>query len=1375
MSTPFGAAVRRTARLLGLLTVVFCAGPLASAVAATWTVNTTIDPSGPGDCAGAGICSLRQAIADASTGDSVQLPSSATPYGVTRGVIAISQGITITGAAANTTTIQGNGSSQIFDVSGLAASSALTISGVTITGGDASGITAETESGGAIYDSSPDATVDIAGVTLSGNTSSTNGGAIELAGGSMDIADSTLGPDNVAIGNSDFAGSGGAIDNDNGTLAVTDTTITGNSAGTTVNGALGGEGGGISDESGGVTGTTMLRYDTIVSNTVAGSEAAGGNLFTDTNDPDGFTIADTIVAGGVATTTFVDCYPDNDFISQGDNLTDESISSDASACGFTQSTDVRGNPQLGALANNGGPTETELPAAGSPEIDAIPSSNPSCTGTDQRGVTRPQGTGCTIGAVEGSSSSGGSPSADLALSASAPSTIAAGQPLTDTFTLTDNGPDAAFGVTFNDPLPNGVTLVAASASQGSCSGTTTVSCTIGLVTVGNPQTVSVVVDRATAGQVSNTATVLASPDDDPNPANDSATATTTVTGTPPCQTSMTLDAVEVLAGCITERSDGTYLATGATSFGDGARIVDAGTATPATLVIDPSSHTISIAPASGGGAQSGELQAGGRDIATGDLVIGTQAHTDPVSGVAGSAPVTGLSSVDVTLSGWAFDESGAVAPTAYLAPSSAGGGAIVDGQLTLPAWLGDALKFGTLVASGLVPGASGELAVQADSSGTVSVVNGGISFKATVLGDSNLQLANAELAYQRAGDEWTGSGALGFASLVKLNVNATIGDGKLDDLGVDFACGTSKICGSSSSLPTLGAILDIKDVDLNVINLQGVDYTPPPTIGIFHIPTPCFPSRFRTCPPPQPAPQVDGAVIVGLLGDRVIAGGDFDYLLDGQFTASGGVGLAPLYGSTFSAPPPLAPGQSASNVVSNLLSSGKAGVELAGATINYTPPGLLQATGTVFLPPPPFPFQFLKGTISIGIDASHFTGEGSLDLVIPSYVPVVGNETFAGVQALISDEAAAAQASVPQYCVTVDLGFHTYRECTPKITFLAAFDWATGRVSVDLNGGNIDDYATVPQLTADDAVAVDSRFVHVPAGKQLASFTVRGLRGTPNVELISPPVGGHRRDLTLATSKRLRNRTGALAWVDHKAHTESFLVFAPDGGRWTVKRLRGARIASVKLMVPHTKLPTTVYPHAVERGSDLPKGTVSTAGTLTLHYRVANAEPGTTVDVWAGTGPHGAGGTMIADGLPPAGGATWRLSGLASGRYYPYAIVSQHGIPVSIQYWPGSVEVVNASAPPTPTGVQASVTDAHPPALAGGQAYVAWNGVDAAQTYAVTATPAGGGAPVRDAVPASQVADLLTLRPGTWSITVQAVDGADAASLPSTPVGLTVS
>ena len=54
------------------------------------------------------------------------------------------------------------------------------------------------------------------------------------------------------------------------------------------------------------------------------------------------------------------------------------------------------NPNLGPLQNNGGPTKTAAPLAGSPALGA----GGNCPATDQRGVARPLN-GCTAGAVQG--------------------------------------------------------------------------------------------------------------------------------------------------------------------------------------------------------------------------------------------------------------------------------------------------------------------------------------------------------------------------------------------------------------------------------------------------------------------------------------------------------------------------------------------------------------------------------------------------------------------------------------------------------------------------------------------------------------------------------------------------------------------------------------------------------------------------------------------------------------------------------------------------------------------------------------------------------------------------------------------------------------
>ncbi|WP_430868420.1 choice-of-anchor U domain-containing protein [Demequina aurantiaca] len=57
--------------------------------------------------------------------------------------------------------------------------------------------------------------------------------------------------------------------------------------------------------------------------------------------------------------------------------------------------------QLGDLADNGGDTQTLLPAAGSPLIDAIATEDGACfLDADQRGIERPQGPACDIGSVE---------------------------------------------------------------------------------------------------------------------------------------------------------------------------------------------------------------------------------------------------------------------------------------------------------------------------------------------------------------------------------------------------------------------------------------------------------------------------------------------------------------------------------------------------------------------------------------------------------------------------------------------------------------------------------------------------------------------------------------------------------------------------------------------------------------------------------------------------------------------------------------------------------------------------------------------------------------------------------------------------------------
>jgi hypothetical protein len=207
--------------------------------------------------------------------------------------------------------------------------------------------------------------------TVAGNRAVTaDGGGIENDRSNLKIVRTTI------SGNRTGTDNGGGIANDQGTLRVYNSTISGNFATN--------KGGGIDNRFGS---TLRLRRSTVVDNR-AGVSGGGIANRTAAGETAGLArLEGTIVArntprncgGGIAP------------ISLGWNL-----SSDAT-CNLTLGSDLPSTaPGLGALANNGGPTLTHLPAAGSPALDSgIPA-----PGVDQRGVTRPQGPASDIGAVE---------------------------------------------------------------------------------------------------------------------------------------------------------------------------------------------------------------------------------------------------------------------------------------------------------------------------------------------------------------------------------------------------------------------------------------------------------------------------------------------------------------------------------------------------------------------------------------------------------------------------------------------------------------------------------------------------------------------------------------------------------------------------------------------------------------------------------------------------------------------------------------------------------------------------------------------------------------------------------------------------------------
>lgn len=154
--------------------------------------------------------------------------------------------------------------------------------------------------------------------------------------------------------------------------------------------------------------------------------------------------------------------------------------------------------------------------------------NAANTATVSSEVTDPNGANNSATAT----TSFASPS-DLSITkTAAPGPYLPGMPLTYTITVNNAGPAAASDVVVTDVIPAGTSFISAIPSQGSCSGTSTVTCTLGTIANGGSASITLQLTLpSTAGTVQNTATATAS-NPDVNPANNAATAAITV-GTPP--------------------------------------------------------------------------------------------------------------------------------------------------------------------------------------------------------------------------------------------------------------------------------------------------------------------------------------------------------------------------------------------------------------------------------------------------------------------------------------------------------------------------------------------------------------------------------------------------------------------------------------------------------------------------------------------------------------------------------------------------------------------------------------------------------------------------------------------------------------------------
>jgi CSLREA domain-containing protein len=359
--------------------------------AATIVVDTTVDEDTDNTS-----CSLREAIKAATTnaayngcsaglgGDTITLPAGIYTLTTDSQLPNITSGITINGEGTTSTIIQASTCNPVTEscthqhlIFNIFTAGTLTLNNLTVRHGNngynqcggaicnygSLTITNSVfsgndgSSGGAIRNFLDDANLMVINSTFEGNDATNNGGALFIDG-TANIEKSTFVSNN--------ASNGGAIYNYCDDLSLENSTFSANSA--TSNG------GGFYNN-----GTA-----TLLNNTFSGNSGTGAGIY---NHADGYiNITNTIIGNSDP--------GDDNCVLDGTTGTDIAILDDDGTCEDDTVPDL----MLGTLANNGGPTKTHALLDGSPAIDS--GFWPTCPGTDQRGVIRPQGAGCDIGAYE---------------------------------------------------------------------------------------------------------------------------------------------------------------------------------------------------------------------------------------------------------------------------------------------------------------------------------------------------------------------------------------------------------------------------------------------------------------------------------------------------------------------------------------------------------------------------------------------------------------------------------------------------------------------------------------------------------------------------------------------------------------------------------------------------------------------------------------------------------------------------------------------------------------------------------------------------------------------------------------------------------------
>ncbi len=166
--------------------------------------------------------------------------------------------------------------------------------------------------------------------------------------------------------------------------------------------AVNGNGGAIYNNAIGASLVPSLIQVTLKHATFAGNSAydLGGAIMSRGSGGQDMVILDNVIVWGNTSNPGTPGNPDVEIFNNGNRsvVRDSIVKDGCPALSRICSNVINADPLLGPLAENGGPTQTQLPAANSPAINA--GNGASCASADQRGAARTQGGACDIGAVE---------------------------------------------------------------------------------------------------------------------------------------------------------------------------------------------------------------------------------------------------------------------------------------------------------------------------------------------------------------------------------------------------------------------------------------------------------------------------------------------------------------------------------------------------------------------------------------------------------------------------------------------------------------------------------------------------------------------------------------------------------------------------------------------------------------------------------------------------------------------------------------------------------------------------------------------------------------------------------------------------------------